>query len=29
MQNNNVYPGFGNNTNNNKIEMTHSNLDLM
>ena len=29
MQNNNVYPGFGNNTNNHKIEMTHSNLDLM
>ena len=30
MQNNNIYAGFGNNTNNNnKIEMTHSNLDLM
>ena len=30
MNSNNIYPGFGNNTtNNNKIEMTHSNLELM
>ena len=30
MNSNNIYPGFGNTiNNNNKIEMTHSNLDLM